>query len=165
MKCKWVFKRKMNADGTVARHKARLVAKGFTQQFGLDYFDTFSPTVSFSTLRLLFQLAVQYDFDIQQTDVDSAFLYADLQEEIYIEQPEGFRQGDKLGLVCKLLKAVYGLKQAPFEWNGLLHSFLVGYGMHQLKCDSACYALMTPSVVAYAAVYVDDVLIFCSDPN
>ena len=55
----------MNADGTVARHKARPVAKGFTQQFGLVYFDTFSPTVSFSTLRLLFQLVVQYDFDIQ----------------------------------------------------------------------------------------------------
>ena len=66
----------MNADGTVARYKARLCAKGFTQQYGLDYVDTFSPTVSFTTLRLLFQLAVQYGLDIQQTDVDFAFLYA-----------------------------------------------------------------------------------------
>ena len=85
VRCKWVFKKKMNADGTVARYKARLCAKGFTQQYGLDYMDTFSPTVSFTTLRLLFQLAVQYGLDIQQTDVDSAFLYADLQEEIYME--------------------------------------------------------------------------------
>ena len=80
VRCKWVFKKKMHADGTVARYKARLCAKGFTQQYGLDYLDTFSPTVSFSTLRLLFQLAVQYGLDIQQFDVDSAFLYADLQE-------------------------------------------------------------------------------------
>ena len=78
VRCKWVFKKKMHADGTVARYKARLCAKGFTQQYGLDYLDTFSPTVSFSTIRLLFQLAVQYGLDIQQTDVDSAFLYADL---------------------------------------------------------------------------------------
>ena len=64
VRCKWVFKKKMNADGTIARYKARLCAKGFTQQWGLDYMDTFSPTVNFSTLRLLFQLAVQYGFDI-----------------------------------------------------------------------------------------------------
>ncbi len=78
VRCKRVFKKKMHADGTVARYKARLCAKGFTQQYGLDYLDTFSPTVSFSTLRLLFQPAVQYGLDIQQFDVDSAFLYADL---------------------------------------------------------------------------------------
>ena len=112
VRCKWVFKKKMNADGTVARYKARLCAKGFTQQYGLDYVDTFSPTVSFTTLRLLFQLAVQYGLDIQQTDVDSAFMYADLQEEIYMEQHEGFRRwaSGAVPLVCKLLKAVYGLK-------------------------------------------------------
>ena len=78
VRCKWVFKPKTNDDGSIARYKARLCAKGFTQQYGLDYSDTFSPTVSFSTLRMLFQLAVQYGLDIQQTDVDSAFLYADL---------------------------------------------------------------------------------------
>ncbi len=74
--------------------------------------ETFSPTVSFGTLRLLFQLAVQYGLDIQQTDVDSAFLYADLQEEIYMEKPEGFKRwaSGAVPLVCKLLKVVYGLK-------------------------------------------------------
>jgi hypothetical protein len=87
VRCKWVFKKKTNDDGSIARYKARLCAKGFTQQYGLDYSDTISPTVSFSTLRMLFQLAVHYGLDIQQTDVDSAFLYADLQEEIYMEQP------------------------------------------------------------------------------
>ena len=82
----------MNVDGTVSKYKARLVAKGFTQQYGLDFLDTFSPTVSFNTLRLLFALAAHYNLDIQHTDVDSAFLYANLQEEIYMEQPEGFRR-------------------------------------------------------------------------
>ncbi len=84
-----------------------------------------------------------------------------------MEQPEGFRRwaSSAVPLVCKLLKAVYGLKHAPFEWNSLLHTFLTNYGLHQLKCDSACYALITPTLVVYLAVYVDDVLIFSSDPE
>ena len=125
-------RKKMNSDGTVSRYKARLCAKGFTKQYGLDYMDTFSPTVSFTSLRLLFQLVVRYGLDIQQTDVDSAILYADLQEEIYLEQPEGFRTWSSRAaqLVCKLFKAVYWLKQAPFEWNRLLHKFLIGHGLH-----------------------------------
>ena len=68
-------------------------------------------------------------------------------------------------MVCKLRKAFYGLKQAPYEWNSLLHSFLVGYGLFQLKCDSACYALLTLDVAAYIVVYVDDVLIFSTNNN
>ena len=84
-----------------------------------------------------------------------------------MEQLEGFRRWASrvAPMVCKLLKAVYGLKQAPFEWNSLLHSFLTDYGLHQLKCDSACYALITPTLVVYVAVYVDDVLIFSNDPD
>ena len=128
--------------------------------------DTFSPTIGFTTLRLLFQPVVQYGLDIQQTDVDAAYLYADPQEEIYMEQPKGCRlwASGAAPLVYKLLKAVYGLKQALFEWNSLLHSFLTYYGLHHLKCDSACYAPITPTLVVYVAVYVDDVLIFNSDP-
>ena len=68
----------MNTDGTVSKYKARLVAKGFTQQYGLDFLDTFSPIVAFITLRLLFALATHFDLDIQQTDVDSTLLYVDL---------------------------------------------------------------------------------------
>ncbi len=84
-----------------------------------------------------------------------------------MEQPEGFRRwaSGSAPLVCKLLKAAYGLKQAPFEWNSLLHAFLTDYGLHQLKCDSACYAVITPTLVVYVAVYVDGVLIFSSDPE
>jgi hypothetical protein len=83
-----------------------------------------------------------------------------------MEQPEGFRSwSSNAQVMCKLLKAVYGLKQAPFEWNSLLHKFLTDYGLHQLKCDNACYALITPTRVVYIAVYVDDVLIFSSDPE
>lgn len=68
-------------------------------------------------------------------------------------------------MVCKLRKAVYGLKKAPHEWNNLLHKFLVDYGLFQLECDSACYSLITPTLVTYMVVYVDDVLIFCNDPS
>ncbi len=83
-----------------------------------------------------------------------------------MEQPEGFKRwvAGSVPLVCKLLKAVYGLKQAPFEWNSMLHKFLIDYGLYQLKCDSACYALITPNLIVYVAVYVDDVLSFSSDP-
>ena len=106
-------------------------------------------------------------FSRRITDVDSAFLYADLQEDIFMEQPEGFRRWSPTGprLVYNLRKAVYGLKQTPFDWNSLLHCFSIGYGLFQLKCDNACYALLTPDVAAYVAVYVDDVFIFCSNPE
>ncbi len=127
VRCKWGFKRKLHADGTLARYKARLCAKGFTQQHGIDYNATFSPTVSFTTIRTLFCLAAHYDLDIQQADVEGAFLYADLQEEIYMTQPEGFNQpaSDGTRMVCLLKKAIYGLKQAPFEWNATLHEFFL----------------------------------------
>ena len=84
-----------------------------------------------------------------------------------MEQREGFRRwvSRTAPLVCRLLKAVYGLKQAPHEWNSLLHDFLTNYALHQLKCDNACYSLVTPTPVVYVAVYVDDILIFSNDPE
>ena len=165
VRCKWVFKRKLHADGTVARYKARLCAKGFTQQHGIDYNETFSPTVSFTTLRTLFCLAAHYDLDIQQTDVDCAFLYADLQEEIYMTQPEGFYQpaSDGTRMVCLLKKAIYGLKQAPFEWNATLHEFFLAHELRQLRCDSGCYVLRKSDLIAYLAVYVDDIVLFSNN--
>ena len=167
IRCKWVFRKKYQADGTVARYKARLCEKGFSQQHGIDFNETFGPTVSLTTLRVLFCMSAHFDLDIQQTDVDCAFLYASLSEGIYMCQPEGFYQrgSDGSSHVCHLKKAIYGLKQAPFEWNATLHDFFLQQKLTQLRCDSGCYTLLTSTLVAYVAVYVDDILIFSNDPS
>ena len=110
--CKWVFRTKENSDGTLNKHKARLVAKGFHQQFGYDYNQTFAPVIKPVTVRLILSLAVTYIWPIKQLDVNNAFLNGMLDEEVYMCQPPGFEHSDK-SLVCKLNKAIYGLKQAP----------------------------------------------------
>ena len=111
--CKWVFKRKIGADGSVERYKAHLVAQGFSQQHGLDYDETFSPVVRFESLRTVIALAVQNNLYLQQMDFTSAFLNGNLEEEVYMKQPEGFVEKGKENLVCKLKHSLYGLKQSP----------------------------------------------------
>ena len=110
---KWIFKRKMKDDGTIDKYKARLVVKGFRQKEGLDYFDTYSPVTRITSIRMLIALAAVYGLEIHQMDVKTAFLNGELEEEIYIEQPEGFVVPGKEKKVCKLIKSLYGLKQAP----------------------------------------------------
>eukprot|EP00873_Tetraselmis_striata_P005813 jgi/Tetstr1/426077/TSEL_016408.t1 len=119
VKCKWAFKTKHHADGSIARYKARLCAKGFSQVHGLDFTETFAPTVKFATLRVVFSLVAYFNLDSEQTDVDCAFLYADLKEDMYMHQPAGTEQrrpADSPRLVCLVKKAIYGLKQAPRSW-------------------------------------------------
>ena len=86
--CKWVFKVKLDANGHIARYKARLVARGFTQTYGVDYKETYAPVTRLETLRLMFATAVNMDWEIRQIDVKNAYLYGDLEEEIYMEFPE-----------------------------------------------------------------------------
>lgn len=109
---KWVFRVKQHSDGTVQRYKARLVAKGFQQTPGLDYFETFSPVVKASTIRVILTLAITYGWDIQQVDINNAFLNGELHEEVYMTQPPGFKDPNRPNHVCKLQKALHGLKQA-----------------------------------------------------
>ncbi len=109
---RWVFKVKHQSDGRVERYKCRLVAKGYSQKYGVDYDETFSPVVRFSSIRTLLYFAVQNNLHVHQMDVVTAFLNGHLDEEIYMEQPEGFVKPGEEHLVCKLKKSIYGLKQS-----------------------------------------------------
>ena len=110
---KWIFKRKMKADGTIEKYKARLVIKGYRQKEGLDYFDTFSPVSRITSIRMILTIAALRNLEVHQMDVKTAFLNGDLDEEIYMEQPEGHVALGQERKVCKLVKSLYGLKQAP----------------------------------------------------
>ncbi|KAL4376734.1 hypothetical protein GQ457_02G021410 [Hibiscus cannabinus] len=118
--CKWVFKTKKDSKGNIERYKARLIAKGFTQREGIDYTETFNPVSKKDSLRIVLALVAQFDLELQQMDVKTAFLNGDLEEEVYMKQPEGFFSSDGENLVCKLKKSIYGLKQASRQW-GMLH--------------------------------------------
>ncbi len=121
--CKWVFKIKHGVDGKVERYKARLVARGFTQTFGVDYNETFAPIAMFVLIHYILALTSIENMKIHQMDVKTAFLNGDLEEEIYMEQLEGFTQEGE-HLMCKLHKSLYGLKQSPRAWNQKLDAFL-----------------------------------------
>eukprot|EP00253_Pinus_taeda_P024365 PITA_24365 len=110
---KWIFKNKLNENGEVFRNKARLVCKGYAQQEGIDFEETFEPVARHEAIRMFLALSSFQKFKVYQMDVKFAFLNGDLEEEVYIEQPEGFILGNDAKLVCRLKKALYGLKQAP----------------------------------------------------
>lgn len=122
--CKWVYKIKVDENGNVSKYKARLTPKGFRQKAGVDYNEVYANTGMYKTLRLQLALTAAMDMELEQLDVEQAFLYADLDEEVYMEVPLGYK--DKYpGMVIRLLKALYGLKQAPRNWQLLLTSILM----------------------------------------
>src|SRR5882757_832549 len=154
IKSKWVFKHK--ADG---RFRARLVAKGFTQIHGIDYNETFSPVAQFESLRLLLVLAALEDWEIHQMDVKSAFLNGLLDEEIYMEQPQGFIDPDHPQKVCLLQKAIYGLKQVSRAWNQQFHSVLQDLHFTRTRSDAGVYHRQDDGGTLIIILYVNDITI------
>ena len=162
---KWIFRLKYNPDGSIQRYKARLVAKGFQQTAGIDFNETFSPVIKPCTIRVILTLAASYNWDIQQIDINNAFLNGDLQEVVFMSQPEGFVDSQFPHHVCRLNKALYGLKQAPRAWFDKLKTALVHWGFKNSKSDSSLFIYKNQSHVLFLLVYVDDILITGSDPT
>jgi hypothetical protein len=134
------------------QYEARLVARGFTETHGVDYTDTFSPVVRHSTMRLLFDIANEYDFNIDHIDVNPAFLNGELHETIYMERPQGYR--DNKQKVCLLQRSIYGLKQASRMWY--CPRFFIKKYFKQSKCDPCVYYFKSDKEFLIISLYVDN---------
>ena len=157
---KWIFKVKTSADGSVERCKARLFAQGYSQKEGLDYDETFSSVVRSESVRSVITLASKNGLKLHQLDITTAFLNGDLDEEVYMKQPEGFLVKDQEHLVCRLRKSIYGLKQSPRCWNQALDAKLKLMVFKQSTSDTCIYTSTTESGGLFIlVVYVDDILL------
>ena len=123
VQCKWIYKTKIVDNGITTKYKARLVEKGYSQVQGLDCNETLAPVARMDSIRMVLAIVASKKWEVHHMDVKSAFLHGDLEEEIYMKQPEGFI--DDPSLVCRLRKYLYGLKQAPRAWYSKMDSFLI----------------------------------------
>jgi transposase InsO family protein len=155
IRSQWVFVIKHKSDGTIERYKARLVADGRGQRYGVDYNEIFSPTIKPATLRTIFALAAQHDLQLRSIDFSSAYLNGDLDEDVYMTQPEGFPQG-RPGQLLKLRKSLYGLKQAGRQWHKKLREKLHQMGFKCLQSDRSCFIYSDGAVRIILPIYVDD---------
>ena len=162
--CKWVYKIKLKADGSVERFKARLVAQGFTQQHGLDFHETYSPVMRGTTFRWLVAMSTLKGWTMKCADVMNAYLNGTLEETIYMELPEGY-QSFGTNKVLRLRKSLYGLKQAGRVWNLAFGSHMRNMGYAHSRADPCLFHKRSSSgKEIYLTVYVDDVCFF-GDPD
>ena len=160
----WVFKVKMNADGSVERFKGRIVAKGYSQRPGIDFTDTFAHTLHPATLRFTIAVVTIEDWELRSVDITSAFTNGELEEDIYMRQPEGFHIGGP-DMVCKLKKSLYGLKQAARQWNKKLHSVLTEMGFKRIESDCSVYIYCNDEVKIIVPIYIDDITFASKSPS
>ncbi|KAI5318138.1 hypothetical protein L3X38_037846 [Prunus dulcis] len=156
---KWVYKTKLNLDGSVQKNKPRLVAKGYAQKPGLDYNETYAPVARLDTIRTLIALAAKKGWKLFQLDVKSAFLNGVLQEEVYVNHPEGFVIKGKEDKVYRLHKALYGLKQAPRAWYGEIDSYFTQCGFVKSLSEATLYTKVRgDKEILIVSIYVDDIV-------
>ena len=160
---KWLFVVKLNEKNEIIRFKARLVARGFTQILGIDYDKTFAPVLQPALLRTLLAISAYNNWEIQQIDIKTAFLYSDLEEELYIELPNG--QTNKNN-IRKLNKSIYGLKQSSRQWNGKFNESLIKLGFERLETDPCCYKRLNKrGEPIFIIIHVDDAIFFGPNIN
>lgn len=159
---KWVYTIKKDEKGAVDRFKSRFCIKGCAQRHGVDYEETFSPVIRYSGIRVLLTIAVNKGLVAHHVDVKAAYLNSDIDEDVFVYQPEGFTVTGKEHLVCKLNKAVYGLKQAARQWNLKLKEVLSSLGLEPLPSEP-CIFQHTTNHNLMVAVYVDDLIVIGSE--
>jgi hypothetical protein len=136
---KWVFKVKCNADGSIEYYKGRVVAKGYNQRPGFDYIEIFAPTVRMPTIRVVLAISALHDYHLHSIDISHAYLNGEMDCDIYMEQPEGFAQGNPRQTVCLLQESIYGTKQGGNCWNKKMRAVLESMGFTQSYSDTSIY--------------------------
>lgn len=159
IRLKWVFKIKRNTNGDIIKYKARIVAKGYVQKEGVDFDEIFAPVTRIETVRMLLALAANNGWEVHHLDVKTAFLNGEIREEVYVQQPEGFVQKGREDLVYRLVKALYGLRQAPRAWYEKLSRFLEELGLQRCPHEHAVYTKKIDKEILIITVYVDDILV------
>jgi hypothetical protein len=160
--CKWVFKLKRKADGSIERYKVRLVAKGFRQRYGYDYEETFTPVIKPATIRLILSLVVTQGWSLRQLDIQNAFLHSQLKENVFMKQPLGFEDPGQPNHLCKLKKALYGLKLVPRVGYSRMSEKLQEWGFRASRADTSLFIYRIENTTIYMLVYVDDIIIAIS---
>ena len=156
---KWIYRIKYNSNGEIEKYKARLVAKGFSQQYGLDYEETFAPVAKMPTIRLIMSISASMGWKLFQLDVKSAFLNGDLDVERFMRQLQGFVIKGKESYVCRLKKTLYGLKQAPRAWYLKISEYFISLGFDKCYSDYDLYVLKKDNLIIIIALFVDDLLV------
>jgi hypothetical protein len=155
---KWILKNKRYARGIVVTNKARLVAQGFKQEEGIDYDEVFAPVARVEVIRIFLAYASYMGFMVYQMDVKGAFLYGEIEEEVYVTQPKGFEDPDHPHHVYKVVKALYGLHQAPIAWYARLSAFLLKHGYRRGAIDKTLFLKKNSRDIILVKVYVDDII-------
>jgi hypothetical protein len=162
---KWVFKCKMNEKGQVVINKSRLVYKGYAQVECRDFDETFALVERLASIRMFLSYSCHKNFEVYHMDVKSEFINGDLEEEVYMDQPEGFSLTDNPNYVCKMNKALYGLKQAPRAWYYRLDKFLQDKGFKKGIVDNNLYIKFQGDNLLVVLVYVDDIIFGCTNES